>query len=83
MNGVIDSSGIHEINNIGHDLRATVYLNSAAAGRKIEISINGGDDYSEAQLDVDEAGVIGFSIFAPITGLRFTGAEGDEWGYNP
>lgn len=79
MNGIIDSSGVYEWVTIGHDLRASVSLTSAAPNRMIEISINGGQDFTEAQYDVEADNVIGFAILAPIDALRFTGEEGDEW----
>jgi hypothetical protein len=79
MSGIIDSSGVYVIGGLRAPYRGTVSLTSVAAGRKIELSINGGADYFVPQYDVEETGVIGLVIKAPITDIRFTGAEGDIW----
>lgn len=79
MQGEIDSSGEYVWNTVGHDLRATVSLTSAAVNRNIEISINEGQDWFVPQFDCDEAGCIGFVLDGPISGIRFTGDEGDTW----
>lgn len=80
MIGLIDGSGKYEISNVGSSYHCTLSLTSSAPSRKIELSINDGADYFVPQYDVDETGVIGLAVRAPITNIRFTGAQGDEWG---
>lgn len=80
MIGLIDDSGIHDIPNLGATFRTTASLTSTAAGRKIELSINNGQDYFDPELDVDVDGNIGVVIRGAVTNIRFTGDEGDEWG---
>lgn len=79
MSGIIDSSGVYEIANLVAPFNGTVSLSSTALDRKIELSVNGGLDYFVPQYDIDEESVIGLVIKAPVTHIRFTGAEGDYW----
>lgn len=79
MSGIIDSSGEYVIGSIGVPYNGTASLTSTAANRKIEISVNGGLDYSTPEYDVEEPGVIGVVIKAFITDIKFTGEEGDVW----
>lgn len=80
MNGIIDSTGVYEVGNVGQSFRCTLALTSADAGRLIEISIDHGENWFVPQLDVEEPGVIGVVIKAAMTNYRFTGTEGDKWG---
>lgn len=80
MNGLLDSSGVFQRNNVGASYRCTLALTSQDAGRKIEISIDGGATWFVPQYDVEETGVIGVVIKAAVTNIKFTGAEGDKWG---
>lgn len=40
--GILDSSGVYEINGLVSPYKGTLSLSSVAAGRKIELSVNGG-----------------------------------------
>lgn len=59
----------------------TVTLTSAAAGRLIELSTNGGLSggwYSPA-VDASTASMINVALESPVTHVRFTGAANDTW----
>lgn len=77
--GVLNSSGVFEINGLNEPYRGTLSLTSSAPNRKIELSINGGVNYFTPQYDVDLAEIIGVAVFSPVTNIRFVGVEGDTW----
>lgn len=60
-------------------LPATVTLKSAAAGRKIELSTDGGSEYFTPTYDVTSATMLVLNIAATVTHVRFTGAANDVW----
>lgn len=60
-------------------LPATVSLVSAAAGRLIELSTDGGITYFTPIYDSTSATGISVGIFAPVSHVRFTGIAGDVW----
>jgi len=57
----------------------SVSLNSTAAGRKIEVSVDGGVVYFQPTVDQSQAGQIVTAVLAPITHVKFTGNPGDSW----
>jgi len=60
-------------------LPGNVTLKSAAAGRLIELSTDGGGEYFTPQLDVVSATMLLVVVNAPITHLRITGAAADTY----
>ena len=58
----------------------TVWLNSAAAGRLIEFSVDNGVNYFSPSLDSTTTTQVSVAALAPITNVRFTGALADTWG---
>lgn len=57
----------------------TLTLRSAAAGRKIELSTDGGIEYFTPTYDVSTATMINVGVTAPISHVRFTGVAADVW----
>lgn len=57
----------------------TLTLTSAAGGRLIEVSSNGGLNYYSPTVTNTVAGMINIAITTPITHARFTGAAADVW----
>lgn len=80
MNGLLGPSGVYEMTKVGPELRLVAALTSTDPGRKIEVSIDDGITYFEPDMDVREHNVIGVSIRAAVTNIRWTGAQGDKWG---
>lgn len=58
---------------------ATMSLVSAAAGRLIELSADGGVTYFTPTIDATSANGISISVFAPVSHVRFTGVANDVW----
>ncbi len=58
----------------------TLILTSAAAGRLIQISADGGITYFTPALDYSSATQVVVAITSPITNVQFTGQSGDVWG---
>lgn len=63
----------------GSNLPMTLTLKSAAVGRKIEISTDGGTEYFKPQVDIETATMQVLSVASPISHIRFTGNIGDYW----
>lgn len=61
------------------DNEKTLYLNSAAAGRLIEISVDGTNYFTPAY-DYVSTAQISSVISARVTNVRFTGVLNDTWG---
>jgi hypothetical protein len=61
----------------GYSFPMTITLNSAEAGRKIEISTNGQKAWDELTPDITATDHISVAVFAPITHFRVTGAVSD------
>ncbi len=57
----------------------TATLDSAAAGRLIELSSDGGTNYFTPTLDAVTTPMVNVSILSPISHVRFTGESGDIW----
>lgn len=59
----------------------TVSLVSAAGGRLVRLSADGGRNYFTPQYDTDATGaaVIVVTVSAPISHAEFMGAAGDTW----
>lgn len=59
----------------------TATLTSAAAGRLIELSTNGGlaGSWYAPAVDASTASMINISIMSPVSHIRFTGAANDVW----
>ena len=58
----------------------TLYLNSAAAGRLIEISVDGGTNFFTPGYDQVSAAQIVVSTYSRISHMRVTGVANDTWG---
>lgn len=63
----------------GMNIPSTVTLTSAAAGRLIEVSTDGGTNYFTPTYDASTAGMINVGLFAPVSHVRVTGAAADTW----
>lgn len=63
----------------GAPIPCTVTLKSADAGRKIEISVDGGVEYFTATPDTTTATMLTGSLKAPVSHVRLTGAAADSW----
>lgn len=61
----------------GYTFPMTITLNSAEAGRKIEISTNNEKSWDTLTPDVTAVDHISVAIFAPISNFKVTGAIGD------
>ncbi len=58
---------------------ATATLKSSDAGRKIELSTDGGVEFFTPTLDVTSTTMQVLYIRAPVSHIKFTGAIGDTW----
>lgn len=63
----------------GAPLPCTVTLKSAAVGRLIECSTDGGVEYFTPTPTVTSATMQVLSISAPVSHVRITGAAADTW----
>jgi hypothetical protein len=63
----------------GAPLPCAITLKSAAAGRLIELSTDGGVEYFNAALDVSTATMQIVTLQAPATHVRITGTAADTW----
>jgi hypothetical protein len=63
----------------GRDLPLAATLKSAAGGRKIEVSTDGGTEYFQPTVDVTSATQLTLVLNAPVTHIKFTGAQNDTW----
>lgn len=57
----------------------TVTLKSKAAGRKVELSTDGGTEYFSPQADAQSSTMLVVTVRAPVTHVRVTGESGDFW----
>lgn len=62
------------------NLPGTIWLNTVAAGKLIELSVDGGTLYFTPTYNTSNAGQLVVSITAPISHVRFTGVANDTWG---
>lgn len=61
-------------------LPCTVTLKSSAAGRKIELSTDGGVEYFTPTVDVGSSATMQIvTVTAPISHVKFTGIAGDAY----
>lgn len=63
----------------GAPLPATITLKSAAAGRKIELSSDGGAEYWTPAPNVNTATMHVVHVTVPISHVRITGVAADAW----
>lgn len=63
----------------GAAMPCSLTLKSAAGGRKIEISTDGGSEYFTPVYDTNTATMLVVVVRAPISHVRFTGAVSDFW----
>jgi len=63
----------------GAPLPCTITLKSAAAGRLIELSTDGGVEYFGAPPDMSSATSLVLSVLAPVSHCRITGTTADTW----
>jgi len=63
----------------GAPLPCTVTLKSAAAGRLIELSTDGGTEYFPLAPDMSSATQTAGAVKAPVSHVRITGAALDTW----
>jgi hypothetical protein len=64
---------------IGAPLPCTVTLKSAAAGRKIEHSTDGGAELVTTDIDVTSATMLVSVFTTTVANVVLTGAAGDTW----
>lgn len=77
--GVLGDSNPFAVSMADAPLPATVLLNSSAAGRKIEVSLDGATYFVPAY-DSTLTGQIAVSLLSGVVNVRFTGQAGDQWG---
>ena len=58
---------------------STVTLKSSAAGRKIELSTDGGTEYFTPAYDTTSATMLVVTLNANVSHVRFTGQANDAW----
>lgn len=63
----------------GAPLPATITLKSAAVGRKIELSSDGGVEYWTPAPNINTATMHVVHVTAPISHVRITGVAADAW----
>lgn len=63
----------------GASLPGTITLKSSAAGRKIELSTDGGTEYFTPSYDTTTTTMLVLTITAPVSHVRFTGVANDTW----
>lgn len=78
-NAAIPSATPVVIDMNGAPLPCTITLKSAAAGRLIELSTDGGTEYFTASTDASSATQLVVSLLAPVSHIRVTGATADSW----
>lgn len=79
--GTLDASGVAVVQ-APYILGATSYtctLKSGAGGRKIELSTDGGAEYFMPTYDVSSGTMLVVGLLAPVTHVKFTGAQTDTW----
>lgn len=77
--GTLTDATPFAVNIATQDWPSTVSLVSAAPGRLIELSTDGGINYFTPTIDGTSAGGISVGIMAPVSHVRFTGVNGDIW----
>ena len=78
IKGTLPSSAPYLVGVADFSCPFTVCLNSAAAGRSIEVSPNG-TDFETAVPDKTTPTLLMLVVKAPATHLRFNGAANDAW----
>lgn len=78
-NGTLTDSNPVFVSMADAPLPATLVLNSAAAGRSIQILLLGGQ-YFTPVYDQNTVNQLAVSIGSGITSVAFTGQAGDTWG---
>lgn len=63
----------------GAPLPCTITLKSAAAGRLIELSTDGGTEFFTPALDSASATQVVLTVTAPVSHVRLTGVASDSW----
>jgi len=63
----------------GYNLPFTITLKSAAAGRLIELSADGGTEYFTPVVDVTSATMQLVVVDAPVSHVRLRGTTNDTW----
>lgn len=67
------------VSGIKMQIPGSVVLKSSAAGRLIELSIDGGTEYFTPIYDQTSTTMLNVVINAPISNIRLTGAAGDAY----
>jgi hypothetical protein len=67
---------IYEV--ISTKLPLTITLTSVGAGRKIELSTDGGNEYFTPTIDTTSATMLIVTVNAPISNIKVTGAVSDK-----
>jgi hypothetical protein len=78
-NGALADATPLVIDMLGAPLPATITLKSAAAGRKIELSSDGGAEYWTPAPNVNTATMHVVHVTAPVSHARITGVAADAW----
>lgn len=77
--GTLQNTNPLVVDMAGAPLPCTATLNSTDAGRKIELSSDGGVTYFQPTYDATTTPMINVAIRATVTHARFTGANGNTW----
>ncbi|MDB5777595.1 MAG: hypothetical protein JWP38_3728 [Herbaspirillum sp.] len=79
--GTIDASTVAIVPAAIHgcQMPLTATLKSAAGGRAIQLSTDGGVEYFTPTVDTTSATMLIVIIGAPVSHIKFTGAAGDTW----
>jgi hypothetical protein len=78
-NGTLTNATPFVVAMTGHPMPSTVTLDSADAGRLIELSTDGGVNYFTPVIDATTTPMIAVALRAPVSHVRFTGAALDTW----
>ena len=80
-NGPLPSATPVAVGMSGAPLPCTITLKSSDAGRKIELSTDGGVEYFTPVYDTTSATMLVVAVRAPISHVKFTGAAAglDTW----
>lgn len=78
-NGTLTSTTPVVVNMENIKFPCTVTLKSAAGGRLIQLSVDGGVEYFIPTLDQTTATMMALAVNAPVSHAKFTGQAGDTW----
>lgn len=77
--GTIPAAGSQLVGLAGAPLPMSITLKSSSGSRLIELSTDGGTEYFTPSVTTSSATMQIVVVTAPVSGVRFTGAENDVW----